>query len=792
MLSQLRHIVEQVGDAKSLTAAMETLVLQTHEIMNVDCCSIYITDDKTRRLNLIASKGLARKAVGHAHLKFGEGVVGFIHEKGEPLNLANISAHSHYKYLPDCQEECFNSLLGTPIIHKRQVLGVLVVQQKTPRLFSELEESFMVTLAMHLGSVLADSGLRLELEQLNHRSDSIYLQGSPASPGIAIADAHVIRPTLTLEEVRVEKSSSSSKDLLLFEMIVKKCSDEFSSLALTLKEQLSKDTFALFDIYSHVLKDKMYLSAIREQINTYHLTAASAVKVVAESYIKKFNAMSNSYLKERAADIRDVSQRLLYHITQQVEENVELPDKLILVASEVSLSMIASIPTDKLQGIISIYGGVNSHVAILARGLGIPAVMGVPLSLDNIYRKNVIIDGYAGCAILFPEQSVLSHYQMLLNEENELKKLVESGEGREAKTVDGRHLSILLNTGLSSNHNREVAGLFDGIGLYRSELPFMLTDSFPTEQEQRDSYQRLLNQYAPLPVTMRTLDVGGDKQLSYFPVFEDNPFLGWRGIRFTLDQPEIFLVQIRAMLRANRQHQNLRLMLPMISAVEEVYEAKRLIVQAWQEIKGELDLTEDAFPLPKIGVMVEVPSSIFIIPQLAEVIDFVSIGSNDLIQYLLAVDRNNSRVASLFDSYHPAVLQALKLVIDNSSRFELEVSVCGELAGDPIGALILLGLGYKNLSMNATNMNKIKYLINKVSYQELQLCVQEALAASNGGERPGRLCSRREIRIKIVLSNKLQRLSQVGMHSHAERGNECRVALGSKHFLLWMFLRLLR
>jgi phosphotransferase system enzyme I (PtsP) len=262
----------------------------------------------------------------------------------------------------------------------------------------------------------------------------------------------------------------------------------------------------------------------------------------------------------------------------------------------------------------------------------------------------------------------------------------------------------------------------------------MLTDSFPTELEQMESYQRLLSQYAPLPVTMRTLDVGGDKQLSYFPIFEDNPFLGWRGIRFTLDQPEIFLVQIRAMLRANLEHRNLRIMLPMISAIEEVYEAKRLITQAWQEVKYELGLTPEAFPLPKIGVMVEVPSSVFIIPQLAAAIDFISIGSNDLIQYLLAVDRNNSRVASLFDSYHPAVLQALKLIIDNCNRFDLEVSICGELAGDPIGALILLGLGYKRLSMNATNMSKIKYLINTLPLHELESCIDEALTANNGVE----------------------------------------------------------
>ncbi|MFT6984239.1 MAG: phosphotransferase system enzyme I (PtsP) [Psychromonas sp.] len=734
MLSQLRHIVEQVGDAKSLTAAMNVLVQQTQATMKVDCCSIYITDQARAQLNLIASKGLAKRAVGRTHLKFGEGIVGLIHEKGEPLNLANISQHPRYQYLHGAQEERFNSFLGTPIIHKRRVLGVLVVQQKTPRLFSEVEESFLVTLAMHLASVLGNSGLRLELAQSAQPSRSIHLQGSPASSGIAIATAYVVRPVLTLAEVHIEKSHSTCKDILLFEMIVKKCSDEFSDLALTLKGQVSKDAFALFDIYSHVLKDKTFLNAIRGQINDHQVTASSAIKVVAETYIKQFEAMSDSYLSERAVEIRDVAQRLLYHLTQQVEENIVLPEKLILVASEVTLSMLASIPTDNLQGIVSVRGAANSHVAILARALGIPAVMGIPLPLDNIDKKTLIIDGYAGSAILFPEQGLLTHYQLLLDEENELKKLVELGEYKEAVTLDGHKISIMLNTGLNANQHAAVTGHFEGIGLYRSELPFMLSNSFPTEQEQTESYQALLNQYAPLPVTMRTLDIGGDKPLSYFPIVEENPFLGWRGIRLTLDHPEIFLVQIRSMLTANLEHHNLRIMLPMISAIEEVIEAKRLIIQAWEEVKQESGLTSEAFPLPDIGVMVEVPASIFIIPQLSEIVDFISIGSNDLIQYLLAVDRNNSRVASLFDSYHPAVLHALKLIMDNCRRCDLEVSICGELAGDPIGALILLGMGYNRLSMNATNMGKIKYLINALPRYELAECIEQALRANNGAE----------------------------------------------------------
>jgi len=734
MLSQLRQIVERVGDAKNLTLAMDTLVQQTKLVMEVDCCTIYITDEQTQKLNLMASEGLLNKRSVQQYLNFGEGIVGLVHQKGEPLNLANITEHPHYKYLPGSQERDFNSFLGTPIIHKRQVLGVLVAQQKTPRLFSELEESFLVTLAMHLATVLANSGLRLQISDDLQPSRALHLQGCPASSGIAIAPAYVVRPILTLDEVLVEKSNSPSKDILLFEMMLKKCSDEFSNMALTLKEQLSKEAFALFDIYSHVLKDKTFLNAIREQINTQHLCAASAIKVVAASYITQFEAMSDSYLSERASDIRDVAQRLLYHLTQQVDDCILLPDKLILVANEVTLSMLASIPAENLQGIVSVHGGISSHVAILARALGVPAVMGVSLSLNNLNQQLLIIDGYAGSMVLFPDSSLLNHYQQLLSEEDELKLLVASGEHKEALTQDGFKVDILLNTGLNTNQHGAVTGHFDGIGLYRSELPFMLTDAFPTELEQVSVYQGLLEQYQSSPVTMRTLDIGGDKQLSYFPIVEDNPFLGWRGIRLTLDHPEIFLVQIRAMLKANLHTQNLKIMLPMISAINEVVEAKLLIHQAWNEVKYELMLPANAFPLPHIGVMIEVPSSIFIIPQLAEQVDFISIGSNDLIQYLLAVDRNNSRVSPLFDSYHPAVLQCLKIIIDNAVHSQLEVSICGELAGDPIGSMILLGLGYNKLSMNANNMGKIKYLINAVPKHELENCVELALEANSGVE----------------------------------------------------------
>jgi len=732
MLSQLRQIVELFGDANTVSDAMNLLVQQTKKTMEIDCCSIFITNKETEKLTLMASEGLASQVVGGTHFNLDEGIVGLVYQKGEPINLAHVSEHPQFKYLPSSNEEQFNSFLGTPIIYKRQVLGVLVAQQCLPRLFNKEEESFLVTLAAHLASVLGNAVVDLPRSKTIKKNRSTHLQGSPASPGICVNKAHVVQAHLTLDDVKIERHSDVEYELASFTNAVQTCADEFSKVAITLKEQISKDAFLLFDVYGHLLKDKTLLSAIETQIKENRLTAKSAVKKIAEDYIQQFESMSDPYLKDRAVEIRDVGQRLLYHLTNTNEEKHDYPEGIILVAEEVTISMLAMIPSKKLKGIISVRGGLSSHVAILSRALGIPAVLGAPIRLKEIHRKKLIIDGYAGTVIVEPSRALIAEYKVLLAEENEMKALVDLGADQEAITKDGCKVDILLNTGLNAHLDTFNEKLFAGVGLYRSELPFMLSTAFPTEQEQVNIYKGLLEQYKNFPVTMRTLDVGGDKQLSYFPITEENPFLGWRGIRITLDHPDIFLIQIRAMLRANINTQNLRIMLPMVSSVGEVEESKALIIKAWEEICIEQSLPASAFPLPDIGVMIEVPSSIFIIDQIAPLVDFLSIGSNDLTQYLLAVDRNNSRVADLFDNYHPAVLQAMKLIFEQSQKHNTEVSICGELAGDPIGVLLLLGLGYRKLSMNAFNINKVKYLLTKITISELEACTKVALNGHDG------------------------------------------------------------
>ncbi|MGL4858046.1 phosphoenolpyruvate--protein phosphotransferase, partial [Plesiomonas sp.] len=401
----------------------------------------------------------------------------------------------------------------------------------------------------------------------------------------------------------------------------------------------------------------------------------------------------------------------------------------ILVTDELTATLIAELPREKMVGIIVRDGAANSHAAILARALGVPTVMGVDIEPDQLERRELIVDGYRGSVIVDPENAIRTEYQRLILEERELDERVAVDLDKHAQTACGQRVEILLNAGLSADCHIAVNQGVDGVGLYRTEVPFLLHGSFPSEDEQVALYQLILQSYPNKPVVMRTLDVGGDKPLPYLPIHEDNPFLGWRGIRLTLDHPDIFIAQIRAMLRASVGHDNLSIMLPMISGVGEVDEARLLIDRAFREVAEQVQAQGLILKMPKVGIMVEVPSMLYQLQFLPGKIDFISVGSNDLTQYLLAVDRNNARVADIFDSLHPAVLRALKQISTEGQQFNLPVSLCGELAGDPVGALLLVGMGYRHLSMNGRNVARIKYLLRAVTLDDLQILAERALSA---------------------------------------------------------------
>ncbi len=450
-----------------------------------------------------------------------------------------------------------------------------------------------------------------------------------------------------------------------------------------------------------------------------------------EKFAAQFASLTDSYLKERAGDLRVLGQRLLFHLDDSLVGVNAWPERFVLVADELTATTLAEIPHDRLAGIVVRDGAANSHAAILTRAMGIPTVMGADIQPGQLNKRLLIVDGYRGELLIDPEPVIVQEYQRLINEENALSKMAEGGVDRPAELRSGQRIQVMLNAGLSPEHEQTQGSWVDGIGLYRTEIPFMLQSGFPSEEEQVAQYQGMLQLFHDKPVTLRTLDIGADKQLPYMPISEENPCLGWRGIRLTLDQPEIFLVQVRAMLRANAASGNLSILLPMISHIDEIDEAKRLIQRAGAEVEEMLGY---AIPKPRIGIMIEVPSMLFMIPHLASRVDFISVGTNDLTQYLLAVDRNNTRVANLYDSLHPAMLRALQAISVEAHLANLELCLCGEMAGDPTCVALLVGMGYHHLSMNRKNVSRVKYLLRHLDYEETQKLSTQALKASSATE----------------------------------------------------------
>jgi phosphotransferase system, enzyme I, PtsP len=726
MLSTLRRIVLEFNQEAELQIALTLLVSQVKQAMNTDCCSVYLADYQSQQFLLTATDGLAQASLGRTKVGFSEGVIGLVGQREEPINIANAHLHPHFKQAPEVEEEALKAFLGTPIIHQSKVLGIISVQQKAVRNFDENEEAFLVTLAAQLAGAIASAEARGMLVTTKSNGKwGKHLVGIPGAPGLALSEVIICQPDADLSSISLVKSIHSETQKHRFYQAVLKTRADFQQMGEQLSTILSDDNLDIFEMYKQLLSNASLADEINAKI-TKGWTAESALKQIIDGYVVQFEGLDDVYIRERASDIRDLGNRLLFNLQQQKKQSQTLPETFILVAEEVTAAMLVQYQHKGLQAIVSLSGSNNSHAAILARALAIPAIMGIdPIPLNQLEQQTVIVDGYSGELFIAPNESLKSEYKHLINEEAELTEKVRTVVDLPTITQDGKTIELLLNAGLASGFKHSMHAGATGIGLYRTEIPFLERHSFPTEQEQTALYAQVLKAFPDQQVTMRTLDVGGDKALSYFPINEENPFLGWRGIRITLDHPEIFLVQIRAMIRAAIEFENLEIMLPMIASVSEVDDAINLINQAYYELTAELS---EKIPRPKIGIMLEVPGVIFQLKELASRVDFFSVGSNDLTQYLLAVDRNNSRVANLYDAYHPAVLRALNIIAQESNKYLIPLSLCGELAGDPAGAILLLAMGYDKLSMNPHNIARIKWVIRHINYQQTKLILAEVLA----------------------------------------------------------------
>ena len=723
MFDSLRLIIQDVNDASDLKQALNIIVQRSREVMRVDAVSVYFRDEITNQLVLMASDGLNQPAIGKIRFDLGQGLVGFVFDRAEPLNIKDAHEHPNYCFVSETGEILFHGFLGVPIIQHRNVLGVLVARRTEKRRFSANGETFLVTLAAQLAGAISYAAKMGELNNLldGVGDDSFNMKGLSGSSGVAIGEAVIVFSPANLDAVpdNTILEDEVGEQVNAFFEAVSKVENEFKELSLRMEGAISKEELALFDVYALMLKSDSLIDATVNRINAGQWAQGALRETIAE-HVKQFDDMEDAYLGERAVDIKDLGRRILMHLQTQQTSAQEISGPVVLVGEEVTVSQFAEVPLQHLVAVISTRGSSLSHVAILSHALGIPAVMGLDnLPVSRIKGQQIVVDGYSGQIYVKPSQTILDEFHRLIREEQvldaELKELIDEP----SETLDGVHIPLHVNTGLLSDISPSLQSGAEGVGLYRTEIPFLIRDGFPGEDEQAQIYQQVLQGFSPRPVTFRTLDIGGDKALPYFPVVEDNPFLGWRGIRIMLDHPEIFLTQIRAILKVNIYDNNLRLMLPMISDVGEVDEAIGLIRKAYKELTDEgIDI-----PYPVIGLMIEVPSAVYQMDAFAKRVDFFSVGSNDLTQYLLAVDRNNKQVADLYNCLHPSVLHSIQHVVSIAHKHNKPVSVCGEMAGDPASALVLVGMGVDSLSMSVGSLLRVKLAIRSFTQKQIvQMC----------------------------------------------------------------------
>lgn len=719
MLSTLNRIMHKVSIAPTLQDALQVMVDGVHHIIPTKICCIYLFDSRHNHFVLSAQEGIEELAIGEVKIAFDQGLVGRVAIRGQPLKFEDLSLLQHIAIE---NPNDILSFMGVPIIHQRKILGVITVEHPDVRLFNHKEETFLVTLATQLAAVLAHASatgdVTIFLDDLSclKSTQEMVVQGIPVASGIGIGTAYFVYPLADLNAVpdKIVSEQEQVIETLQFQAALKQTQGEIKTLHARLQTVLPPEELELFDVYSKILEARQFSDEVTALIQKGNW-AQGALKRVIKKHISRFEKLDSSYLSERAVDIQDLGTRILFHLQIQGMCTKPFPEKTVLIGDEITASILLDIPAESLTGIVSLQGSANSHVAILARALGIPTVMAVKdFDLSQADRKTVIVDGFNGQVYVSPNEEVINNFQKLVEETHEIEAELEHIRNLPAKTKNGERIILSLNAGLSSDAQSLISVGADGIGLFRSEIVFMSRECFLSEEEQFGIYRELLQAFVPRPVVIRTLDIGADKTLPYFSFSEPNPFLGWRGIRISLDHPDLFLVQIRALMRANYGLNNLQILFPMITTIEEIEQALILCQQAFLELSAELP----GLKMPDLGAMIEVPSAVRISQSIAKQVEFLSVGTNDLTQYILAVDRNNARVANLFQELHPAVLHALKQVVDGAHSVSKHVSICGEMASNPAIALLLIGLGFDELSVHSNRLLHVKEVIRNFTKKQ--------------------------------------------------------------------------
>ncbi|MDF2039490.1 phosphoenolpyruvate--protein phosphotransferase [Cytobacillus oceanisediminis] len=558
-----------------------------------------------------------------------------------------------------------------------------------------------------------------------------FLNGIAASSGIAIAKAYrLVEPDLSFDRKTVE---NAEQEVERFQSALAESKGELEVIRDNAHKELGADKAAIFDAHLLVLSDPELISPIEDKIKTDKVNAESALKETADMFITMFEQMDNEYMKERAADIRDVTKRVLSHLLGvQIANPSMIAEEVIIIAEDLTPSDTAQLNRQFVKGFTTDIGGRTSHSAIMARSMEIPAVVGTKESTKQIKNGDlVIVDGLKGLVHINPTPEAVAEYKeehrKFEDQKAEWAKLV----NEKSVTADGHHVELAANIGTPKDLKGVVENGGEGIGLYRTEFLYMGRDQLPTEEEQFESYKAVLEGMSGKPVVVRTLDIGGDKELPYLNLPKEmNPFLGFRAIRLCLEEQEMFRTQLRALLRAST-YGNLKIMFPMIATLDEFRQGKAILEEEKQKLVSEGSEVADNI---EIGIMVEIPSTAVMAGQFAKEVDFFSVGTNDLIQYTMAADRMNERVSYLYQPYNPAILRLVKMVIDAAHKEGKWAGMCGEMAGDETAIPLLLGLGLDEFSMSATSILKARSQISHLNKKDMEALAEKALHMNTAEE----------------------------------------------------------
>jgi len=732
LLRRLRDVMAGGGKAQSRLDKIVTIVAAD---MVAEVCSVYVMRPG-EVLELFANKGFKPEAVHKTRLRVGEGLVGDIAAHARPLALAEAQTHPNFAYRPETGEEIYHSLMGVPILRGGRVLGVLVVQNRTPRQYTEEEVETLETIATVLAELVA-SGELVALDELQPIEGigmlPVRLEGIVLNGGLAIGQAVLHEPRILLKQMVAEDPRQELERLRAAVATMQSALDDMLASSDLADGGEHRD---ILESYRMFAEDRGWLGRIAEIINS-GLTAEAAVQKVKDDMRARLDQVTDPYLRERVLDLEDLGNRLIRHLMGDVRAPAEaLPDDVILVARDMGPAELLDYDRRRLRGLVLEEGSATSHVSIVARAIDIP-VLG---RVANLFRRvepkdTLIIDGDNGTIFVRPGEDIRQTFAEGMRARSQRKAMFAATRDLPAVTRDGVAISLNINAGLLIDvpHLHESGA--DGVGLYRTEIPFMVRSDFPDVAAQTELYRKVLNLAGDKPVVFRTLDVGGDKVLPYWRgEAEENPAMGWRAIRIALDRPLMLRHQLRALIRASADRP-LHVMFPMISEVPEFVAARHVLDL---EVKR---LRNAGKPVPseiRVGAMFEVPALAWQLKDLLTRVDFLSVGSNDLRQFLFASDRGSPRIADRYDTLSSAMLALLDGLVRECTAAGVPLGLCGEMAGQPLDAMALIGLGFRNLSMTPSAVGPVKTMIRSLDLGRLETYLT-GIQGSAAGSLRGRL-----------------------------------------------------